>query len=209
MTWVRYGSEHTRDRRWDGVSYEARWHHQAILADCADSERFDCQIPMMLALRASDVPDPEAAIDSLVNAGIALITDSGDLQIVEGERLHMPPPGKRDSRRKSQQRKWTAASRKRQGESEALHTGPRQDAGQGVDSENGEINEPDISSKALRKGLPQNRTEQNRTAPKGSILEGGDEEKTDDLLVEPALGSPRVTPDVIAEFLPPKFRINS
>jgi len=213
MTWLRYGSEHTRDRRWEGVSYEARWHYHAILAECADSERFDCQIPMMLALRASDVPDPEAAIDSLVTAGIALITDIGDLRIAEGERLHMPPPSKRDIWRKSQQRKWTKKHREGEEGSNALHTGPHQAEGEGVhegvDPESGGIKETDTSSKALHKGLPQNRTEQNRTALRGSIFEEETGRKTDDLLVEPALRSPHVTADVIAEFLPAKAEINS
>ena len=168
MTWVRFGSEITRECRWEVVTYEARWHYHAILAECADSERFDCRLPMKLALRASDVPDPEAAIKSLVDAGIATIEANGDFCIPDGEYRHMPPVAERDKYRKSQQRKWTAASRKRKGESQALRNDSSQHDGDSdlnnIESLHGQDDEYPTPREALLEGLHQNRTEQNRTA---------------------------------------------
>ena len=110
MTWNRYGSEFTRDKRWERVSYEARWHYMAVVAECADSERYDCRIPLRLAERASDVPDAGACTAALVDAGFAVV-DGHDFVIVDGEAKHMPPPHMRDRSRKEGQRDRKRRSR--------------------------------------------------------------------------------------------------
>ncbi len=191
MTWNRYGSEFTRDRRWDGVPYEARWHYLAVVAECSDSERYDCRIPLRLAERASDVADAAAATAALVAAGFALI-EGHDFIIVGGEERHMPPESLRDKKRKEDQRRWTADTRRRKCEAgeHDQHCpkscpmrsgkGPGKASGKALpkalgnasgNAVRGETESPEVSEgldsmrgKALGKPLPQNRTEQNRTA---------------------------------------------
>lgn len=153
MTWNRYGSEFTRDRRWDGVPYEARWHYLAVVAECADSERHDCRLPLTLALRASDVPDPAGCHEALVAAGFAEI-DGAEFVIIDGEIKHMPPPSLRDRYRKAKQRERQDRHRKKKcadgNHDQHCPSGCPRRVGNGADN-----------------ALPQNRTEQHRTAPIG------------------------------------------
>lgn len=91
---------------------DARWHYLALVAECSKSERYECRIPLRLADRASDVADPGAATDALVEAGFVII-EGPDLVIVHGEDRHMPPEGLRDRKRKQGQRERTRRHRQR------------------------------------------------------------------------------------------------
>jgi hypothetical protein len=110
MSWLRYGDEFTVDRRWDGVPYDARWHYVCLVAEASRSERYDCRLPIRMADRASDLPDPGAATEALVGAGFVVV-EEGMVVIVDGEDRHMPPEGQRDRKRKKGQRERTRRHR--------------------------------------------------------------------------------------------------
>lgn len=74
MSWLRYSDDYTRDRIWDGMSYEARWHFKALVEECSQSRRWDGWMPLGRALRASDVPDPSGCLIELRQAGIVCVT---------------------------------------------------------------------------------------------------------------------------------------
>jgi len=112
MSWVRVGDEFTSDRRWDGVPSDARWFYLCLVSDCSKSERYDCRIPTMLALRVSDIADPSGALDALVIAGF-LVINGDEVFISQGEERHMLPVAERERRRLQRQRDDTAASRLR------------------------------------------------------------------------------------------------
>jgi hypothetical protein len=206
MGWSRIGDEFPADRRWDGVPYDARWHYLALMAACSKSQRFDCRMPLMLAHRASDVPDPEAATEALVTAGF-LVIDGLDVIIVEGEAQHMLPPHKRDRTRKENQRRWTKKHRETKCENgehdeHCPATCPRRAEVDARESSRlipqDDPQEPSIrsalsdavhdpsqlrSGKCLGKPLPQDRTGQDRTSPRRGIT---------------------TVADVITDFFPPR-----
>jgi hypothetical protein len=208
MGWSRIGDEFPADRRWDGVPYEARWHYLALMAACSKSQRFDCRMPLMLAHRASDVPDPEAATEALLDAGLVVI-DGSHVTIVDGEAQHMLPPSKRDHTRKENQRRWTQKHRQikcETGEHDAncpatcprrseedsrkpLHDNqqePPQPSPIGLDRPDA-VRESPLYRRGedSRKALLQDRTGQDRTAP-GRVL--------------------ITTTEALSDFLPPKAR---
>jgi hypothetical protein len=188
MAWLRYGDEFTHDRRWDGVPYDARWHYLSLVAACSKAERFDCRIPVRLADRASDVPDPGAATEALVAAGFLQVED-GDVVIVDGEARHMPPEGQRDRKRKEDQRQRTHRHRLQKCQSgqhdehcpkptcparsgnapgnalpsSAGNTAPAEPRTD-FDPHTGEIHEASPLGNAAGNALPQDRTGQDRTA---------------------------------------------
>jgi hypothetical protein len=76
VSWLRYSDDWTRDRAWDGVSYEARWHFMALMEMCSQSRRWDGCIPLTHARRASDVPDPDQCLVELQAGGFICVTES-------------------------------------------------------------------------------------------------------------------------------------
>lgn len=112
MSWIRTSDDFTEDRRWDHVSYPARWYYLALVHACSRQERYDCLMPRRVALRLSDVDDTAAALAELHAAGL-ILADDETIVVVEGEERHMPPEHMRDRKRKAQQRKDTAAYRQR------------------------------------------------------------------------------------------------
>lgn len=197
MGWSRIGDEFPADRRWDGVPYDARWHYLALMATCSKSQRFDCRIPLMLANRASDVPDPEAATEALVTAGF-LVIDGLDVIIVEGEARHMLPPHKRDRTRKENQRRWTKKHRETKCESgehdehcpatclrraevdsrESSHLvrqGDHQEPSIEPEASDAAYSPPQPRpGKGLGKALPQDRTGQDRTSSRRGLTTAAD-----------------------------------
>jgi hypothetical protein len=88
--WTRYDDRFTSARLWDPVSFEARWHYLALVEVCGSTGRYDGVLPVNLAARASDVPDPGRCHDE-----------------------HIPPPGEREENLLPRKRRNTAAYRKR------------------------------------------------------------------------------------------------
>jgi hypothetical protein len=103
-----YGDEFTRLAVWDGVSYDARWHYFALIAECCGSHRYDGRIPLSIARRASDVSDPDKCHAELERAGLlSVVADTVVMRYLE---YHMPPPGQRQEhlrpRKRENQRAW-------------------------------------------------------------------------------------------------------
>ncbi|WP_242890761.1 hypothetical protein [Actinomadura litoris] len=77
MSWLRFSDTFTRQREWDGVSFEARWHYMALLECCSVGRRWNGRLTISQARRASDVPDPDLCIAELERAGFVSVTRNG------------------------------------------------------------------------------------------------------------------------------------
>jgi hypothetical protein len=102
MTWLRYDDRFTCAAGWDGVSYTARWHYVALVELCGSTGRYDGRLPLTLALRASDVPEPDGCLDELTRAGRVLVDGDTVTVLTIGE--HIPPTYIRESAEKSKER---------------------------------------------------------------------------------------------------------
>ena len=81
MSWTRYDDLFTERPEFDGLSFEARWHYIALVQACSRSRRWDGQLPIVKARRASDVPDPDQCHEDLSAAGLVKI---------DGETIGLP-----------------------------------------------------------------------------------------------------------------------
>lgn len=107
MVWVRYDDTFHQRPVWDGVSYEARWHYQCLVEECSRTERWDGELPLTRALRASDVSDPEGCLAELEAIGYVTVTRNGDAtSAVTGDAVtvtvtrikeHVPPKSIRNN----------------------------------------------------------------------------------------------------------------
>jgi hypothetical protein len=112
MSWASYGDQFTRQGLWDDVGYESRWHYFALVEECVRGHRWDGRLPLALARRTSDVPDPDKCHTELERVGVlAVFAERVELTYIEH---HIPPPGdrpdvllprKRDNQREYRRRK--------------------------------------------------------------------------------------------------------
>lgn len=139
MAWLRYSDDYTGDKVWDGVSYEARWYFKALVEACSQSRRWDGSLPLVKALRTSDVPDTEDCLRELRTAGLVCVTvcDTGHANLTQDHAQtwtehieacateheagvaiptiedHIPPAGSRDENLLPRKKANTAAWRAR------------------------------------------------------------------------------------------------
>ena len=111
MTWVSFDDGYTRERVWDGIPYDTRWHFHAIVELCCATRRYDGRLRWPDALRCSDVPDPARSVKELVTAGLLL--DLGAAVEVENIDDFLPPEGQRAENLLARKRKNQAAYRRR------------------------------------------------------------------------------------------------
>lgn len=93
MAWVSYDDQFTDAAIFYGVPYPARWHYFALVGRISNTRQWHGRLPRGIALRVSDVPEPEAALADLVAAG--LLKDYGDEVEVVMIDDHIPPEGQR------------------------------------------------------------------------------------------------------------------
>ena len=111
MTWLSFSDDYTGRPVWDGVPYEARWLHHCIVERAAATGRYDGILPRSLALRCSDVPDPEQSLKDLVK--VSLIIDWGsEVEAVEIEGF-LPPERSRPENLLPRKRANTAEYRRK------------------------------------------------------------------------------------------------
>jgi hypothetical protein len=111
VSWASYGDQFTRQGLWDEISYEARWHYLALVEECVRGHRWDGRLPLSVARRASDVPDPEKCETELERAG--LLTMSAAITELPYIGHHIPPPGARPDRLLPRKRANQAEYRRR------------------------------------------------------------------------------------------------
>lgn len=112
MTWASIDDRFTNRPMWDAVPYESRWHYLALVARVCGDQRWDGTLPRSLALRASDVPDPDACLRDLAGAGAIL--DDGTTVVLLLVDEHVPPPGQRPDHLLPRKRANVRAYRQRQ-----------------------------------------------------------------------------------------------
>ena len=111
MTWVSFDDGYTRERVWDGVPHDTRWHFHAIVELCCASRRYDGRLRWADALGCSDVPHPVRSVKELVTAGLLL--DLGAMVEVENIDDFLPPEGQRPGNLLARKRRNQAAYRRR------------------------------------------------------------------------------------------------
>jgi hypothetical protein len=111
VTWLSFDDGYTRERVWDDVPHDTRWHFHAIVELCCASRRYDGRLRWTDALRCSDVPDPVRSVKELVTAGLLL--DLGAMVEVENIDDFLPPEGQRAGNLLARKRRNQAAYRRR------------------------------------------------------------------------------------------------
>ncbi len=109
--WAGYDDSFTGRAAWDGVSHTARWHYVALVERCCRDYRWDGVLPFSVALRVSDVPDPQLDLIELETHGwVTILNDVVRLvHILE----HIPPKGQRPDNLLPRKRKNQAEYRER------------------------------------------------------------------------------------------------
>ena len=119
MSWLSFDDGYTDRLVWDGVPYEARWLHHCILQRCSATRRYDGRLPRTVALRCSDVPDPEQSLKDLVEAG--LLVDQGAVveavlmaEVLPAEHLRPEHLAPRSAKKQAEYRRREVRARRAQ-----------------------------------------------------------------------------------------------
>lgn len=105
MSWTRYDDLFTERPEFDGLSYEARWHYIALVQMCSRARRWDGELPLVRARRASDVPDPDRCHDELEVAGLVTRNESrGYAVTIVNADEYLPPKSIRENAERSKLR---------------------------------------------------------------------------------------------------------
>jgi hypothetical protein len=102
MTWTKHDDLFTEQPHWDHVSYPARWHYLALVQACSRSQRWDGRLPLTVARRASDVPDPDRCHQELESVGLVAL-EPGVVVVIHIDD-YIPPPYIRENAAKSKER---------------------------------------------------------------------------------------------------------
>lgn len=111
MTWLSFDDGYTRERVWDDIPHDTRWHFHAIVETCCATRRYDGRLRWSDALRCSDVTDPARSVKELLTAGLLL--DLGSEVEVENIDNFLPPEGERPENLLARKRRNQAAYRRR------------------------------------------------------------------------------------------------
>lgn len=119
MSWTSLDDLFTGRAVFQAMPYDVRWHFlcmiQVASRTCSDESTDDDGVMRRVdALRCSDVDDPEAAVSTIIAFGLVVELPDGRVRIVDCTE-YLPPPHKRDRKRKKQQRTKTARWRAHQG----------------------------------------------------------------------------------------------
>jgi hypothetical protein len=94
VSWLSFDDGYTRERVWDEVPYDTRWHYHAIVETCCAERQYDGRLRWAAALRCSDVPEPDRSVKELIDAG--LLADLGaEVQVLHLDNF-LAPEGQRD-----------------------------------------------------------------------------------------------------------------
>lgn len=102
MSWSRFDDNWSNRPAFDDLDFPARWHYIRLIQRCSADGRYDGVLPYRLAMRCSDVPDPEAVLAALENVDLIEIEDKA-VTVLEIDQ-HIPPPYIRDNVVKSAKR---------------------------------------------------------------------------------------------------------
>jgi hypothetical protein len=111
MTWLSFDDAYTEQAVWDGLPYDTRWHYHSVVEKCCATRRYSGRLPWPIAVRCSDVPDPERSIKELIAVG--LLADLGaEIEAVYIDDF-LPPAGQRPETLGPRKRKNQAEYRRR------------------------------------------------------------------------------------------------
>lgn len=113
MTWVSFDDSYTEQAVWDGLTHDVRWHYHALVELACRLGLWDGRIPASRAARASDVPNPPAAVAALVAVGLLAVEPDGTVVIAEIDH-HVPPEGQRPDKLLPRKRRNQREYRRRQ-----------------------------------------------------------------------------------------------
>lgn len=169
MSWTRLDDGFTDRPILGGLPYDVRWHYLALIQFCSRTSRYDGTMRPADARRCSDVPDPEAAVQALVDVG--LVTRNGDTVRVNLIDEHIPPPSVRDASEKAKLRMQRHRKHKNGDHSECLSENCNQAL----------VGPPEVSvtsSVTRNTGTGQDRTGREvQQSPDSQVFKGPDENK--------------------------------
>jgi len=111
VSWLSFDDDYTNQAVWDAMPYDTRWHYHALAQACSRARRYDGRLPRTVALRCSDVPDPERSLRELAGAG--LLADLGtDVEVIFIDDF-LPPAHMRPEQLAPRKRKNQADYRRR------------------------------------------------------------------------------------------------
>lgn len=91
MTWTRLDDAWSEQTVLEDLSFEDRWHYLTIIQRCNRTDSYDGVIRSTDARRCSDHPEPAAANERLVAAGLLEIMPGSKYRVVAIDD-HTPPP---------------------------------------------------------------------------------------------------------------------
>lgn len=98
MTWTKIPDEWTDRREFAALTADDRWHYLCMLVLASRGNYSDGILSVNQAQRASDHPNPDAAIARLEEVGLLELSPAAPfVRLVEID-LHFPPPSKRSDR---------------------------------------------------------------------------------------------------------------
>lgn len=118
MTWTRLDDGWTDRPIFEQLPYDVRWHYLSLVQFCSRTSRYDGEVRAADARRCSDVPDPVAALQALIDVGLVVAAEGCyRLPFIDE---HIPPPSVREASEKAKVRMQRMRKHKNGDHSECL-----------------------------------------------------------------------------------------
>ncbi len=82
MTWTRLTDTWVDTPAFYPLAYSTRWHYLAMIQHCSRNSLHDGVMRMIDAKRASDVPEPDVEVNTLIAAELVELVDAATVRIV-------------------------------------------------------------------------------------------------------------------------------
>ncbi len=95
MTWTKIPDEWVDRREFSMLPAEDRWHYLCMLTFASRGDYLDGVLSVTQALRVSDHPNPQSALDHLEDVGLIEMSSASPIVRLTEIEVHVPPPSKR------------------------------------------------------------------------------------------------------------------
>ena len=95
MTWTKIPDEWVDRREFSMLPAEDRWHYLCMLTFASRGDYLDGVLSVTQALRVSDHPNPQSALEHLEDVGLVEISTASPIVRLTEIDVHVPPPSKR------------------------------------------------------------------------------------------------------------------
>lgn len=95
MTWTKIPDEWVDRREFSMLPAEDRWHYLCMLTFASRGDYLDGVLSVTQALRVSDHPNPQSALEHLEDVGLIEMSSASPIVRLTEIDVHVPPPSKR------------------------------------------------------------------------------------------------------------------